>query len=778
MFTYTRSASPRAADSRHRRPILPVLALVCLALAATLAVAHPAAAHPELVRAEPPEDGLLAAPPRAIELWLTERVDVGAGSPGLRVLEADGAELPVRNLRVDPNDPRHVVGEVDDVGAGTYTIIWAVRSADDGHTLSGSFAFRVGTGSAPGAATVEGERPQPWAVATRWLTFLGIAVAAAGFLYRPVLLAGAAGDRARLARRAVATTIGAFTAVLATAAEPFLQTWFPLDGAIVPTLDDALAGMPDAWWLRLCAAAMAFVLSLVLLGARRGNITPAMTAFELVGGMVALVTLVGLSFTSHAAARESYRALAIASDTVHQIAVALWVGGLAHLALSWPPGRDAAGDEPSGGDPIRRFSRYALALVVVGAGTGVLNAGLVLPAVRELWESDYGRILIAKATILVPVLALATFHRVRLHRAAVRIGSALQSTVRLEAAMVLLVVLGGSILALLSPPATATVGTVEFIDLAAPLAVEDPAHALDVRLQIAPVEPGENTVTVLLEDADGTPAPTDQVALVRLTFESLNYETEPRETDVSPNGEGGFVSDGMELSIGGWWRVQALVRRLGMPDAAATFYFMLPDPSVVGMDAVDVPSGSTAEAVALFQRGMATLTGATRVHYVQRLADGGGNYVDSDHLVDAGGANRPPAMDLRTDTFELITVGDRQWFRREGGEWTERDARPVIPPSEWDESYRGATGLRLGMTEEIDGEMARMVSFVVPARGNIDPGWFTWWIGLESGQVLRETMVARGHYMLNHFISYDEPLRIEPPVIEPAATPEATPASG
>ncbi|MGH2559616.1 MAG: copper resistance CopC/CopD family protein, partial [Thermomicrobiales bacterium] len=447
--TYTTAL--RTASTRHWRRFAPVLALVCIALATMFAIARPADAHPELVRAEPPEDGLLAAPPQAIALWLTERVDAGAGSPGLQVLDADGADLPVRNLRVDPNDPRHVVGEVDDVGAGTYTVIWTARSADDGHTLTGSFAFRVGTGSAPGAATVEGERPQPWAVATRWLTFLGIAVAAAGFLYRPVLLAGATGERARLSRRAIAATAGAFVAVLATAAEPVLQTWFPPAGAVKPTLDDALAGMPNAWWPRLLAAAVAVVLSLVVLSMRRSGTARSMTALELVGGAAALATLVGLSFTSHAAARETYRVLAVASDTLHQFAVALWVGGLAQLAISWPPGRDAEDDAPAEGDPIRRFSRFALVLVAVGAGTGVLNAGLVLPTLRELWESDYGRILIAKATILVPVLALATFHRVRLRRAAIRVGAALQSTVRLEAAMVLLVVLGGSTLALLGP---------------------------------------------------------------------------------------------------------------------------------------------------------------------------------------------------------------------------------------------------------------------------------------------------------------------------------------
>ena len=67
----------------------------------------------------------------------------------------------------------------------------------------------------------------------------------------------------------------------------------------------------------------------------------------------------------------------------------------------------------------------------------------------------------------MPVLGLATFHRLFLRRVALRAAAALRSTVRLEAALVLLVVLGGSILALLAPPVVAH-SDLKLLDLAAP----------------------------------------------------------------------------------------------------------------------------------------------------------------------------------------------------------------------------------------------------------------------------------------------------------------------
>ena len=87
----------------------------------------------------------------------------GPGSPEIKVIDKDGGNegIEVSNVRVDPDDPRHVMADVSGIGSGTYTVVWAVLSEDDGHLLNGSYGFRVaGTSRAPGAATVEGERPE------------------------------------------------------------------------------------------------------------------------------------------------------------------------------------------------------------------------------------------------------------------------------------------------------------------------------------------------------------------------------------------------------------------------------------------------------------------------------------------------------------------------------------------------------------------------------------------------------------------------------------------
>jgi hypothetical protein len=96
----------------------------------------------------------------------------------------------------------------------------------------------------------------------------------------------------------------------------------------------------------------------------------------------------------------------------------------------------------------------------------------------------------------------------------------------------------------------------------------------------------------------------------------------------------------------------------------------------------------------------------------------------------------------------------------------------VVPPSEWGDEYTGATGFTLLGEETIDGEPCQIVAFVAPELS--EPrrrtvAWYAWWVGTESGQVRRETMVSRVHYMMHHFSDFDAPLTITPP--DAAGTP-------
>ncbi len=139
----------------------------------------------------------------------------------------------------------------------------------------------------------------------------------------------------------------------------------------------------------------------------------------------------------------------------------------------------------------------------------------------------------------------------------------------------------------------------------------------------------------------------------------------------------------------------------------------------------------------------------------------------------AGGDGQPPARSQSTGRIGLITIGDQEWLRRSDGQWTERPAGSIPSPSAAAETYVGATAIAMGPTENVNGEDAQIITFYVPATQVQSEAWFVWWVGIERGDVLREAMVARAHYMLIDYRDINVPITILPP---DQATPSATPA--
>ncbi len=66
---------------------------------------------------------------------------------------------------------------------------------------------------------------------------------------------------------------------------------------------------------------------------------------------------------------------------------------------------------------------------------------------------------------------------------------------------------------------------------------------------------------------------------------------------------------------------------------------------------------------------------------------------------------------------------------------------------------------QFGRHELVDGEMTQVVLFYNPSQ----PAWYCWWIGVDSGQLRRQAMVAAGHFMLTHYFDHNRPLAIQLP---------------
>jgi putative copper resistance protein D len=136
--------------------------------------------------------------------------------------------------------------------------------------------------------------------------------------------------------------------------------------------------------------------------------------------VVAGIAQVGASaFMSHAVARVEHRVLLLLLDGVHQVAAAVWVGGLAHLTTFAVRARaDAEGGAALARDVPRvvaRFSAMAVAAVAALVLAGVALTWLYVREPAALAGTAYGVMVLSKVILLAGALgfALANFRAAR-----------------------------------------------------------------------------------------------------------------------------------------------------------------------------------------------------------------------------------------------------------------------------------------------------------------------------------------------------------------------------
>lgn len=173
--------------------------------------------------------------------------------------------------------------------------------------------------------------------------------------------------------------------------------------------------------------------------------------------VLGIVALASLAWSGHAAAGEGATGiLHKASDILHLIAAAIWIGTLALLLVSVAR-REPAIDEIIAA--LRRFATTGTAIVGVLIVTGVINLAMITDLVRpaDLIASAYGQTLAAKVALFLAMLAFAAANRWRftpqLEQAAGRDTRAIRMSLSLELCLGIAVVLVVALLGTLSPDA-------------------------------------------------------------------------------------------------------------------------------------------------------------------------------------------------------------------------------------------------------------------------------------------------------------------------------------
>jgi copper transport protein len=602
-----------------------------LAIALALLLARPAAAHANLLRSEPAAGALLATSPPSLRLEFSEELD--AAFSQAQLFDSQNQLVEPGPGTVDPIAPRVLRLILPDLPKGSYTALWRVRSAVDGHITQGSLPFGVGvasTGTAliPPLGTPDPATLPPPLIDTlaRWLNLIAAALALGGLpfgllVWRPAWRAATTDDRrpttddqsptiapsvvgdqwssaddsvTRFIQRT--TALGGLLFVLTNLFFLITQAAaaanVPLAQAIgTPTLQ-LLSGRSGLLWLaRLALTLQIVVLAWRLPPAGRGA-ARLWWALLAVSGVVVLT----LSLLSHAAASPAAM-IAVPLDWLHVMAMIAWLGGLLPLALAIRMRVTASA--PDDVMPlallIPRFSRLTIACVAILTLTGIYNYTLQIGALDLLAATTYGRALLIKLALFGALLLLGGLNlfvltrRLRMRtmdngRWTMRRGlSSIVYRQKSEAQSVepsLMRAFGRSVRGELLAGALLLLAVAAMTSVA-PSKTAWEAHeqqgiaqfatvgTVGLILRIAPAQIGDNEFAI--DVADARPGAATAPTRVLLRFEMLGMDMGKLETPAQPAGAERYTARGSFTSMGGRWKIEVLLRRAGFDDVRHTF---------------------------------------------------------------------------------------------------------------------------------------------------------------------------------------------------------------
>lgn len=517
----------------HR--ILILTAALCAAVfVLTLSIAV-ASAHAQLVSSEPADGTVLSVAPKRLTLTFSEPA------------------RPLVARLVHPDGRTVLLGEIGEKGAvvtltlpsgledGTYVLSWRVASSD-GHPIGGGQVFSVGAPSAVAAAPADRYdlpvRVGLWA--TRLLLMLGLVVGVGGVAFHAVV------SRSARAGRDGIVTAALFAGLLAS---PLLIGFQGLDALGAP-----LSGLVDGevWAAGLWAtsygrstllAAAAFCVAYAARQAGQRSRLERLLA-------VAALLLVGIAFASagHASSAPPHF-LTVPAVFLHTVAVLLWIGALVPLAtlLSSEQPAQAA---------LRGFS-FAIPAIVGGLlVSGGALAAVQVQTVPALWQTDYGRVLLAKLALVAAMLALAAFNRYRLTAPALAGEAAV--TRRLARVIRIEVVLATAVIAVLglwrfTPPPRAMATNPPAYESQEVVAANDGVGA---RLSIHP--PVTGPVRIEVDDLTLDGRTFDPIG-ISIDLEKPSYGLGPFTREATRVSAGIYHAEGFVLPLDGFWIVRVTV---------------------------------------------------------------------------------------------------------------------------------------------------------------------------------------------------------------------------
>jgi copper transport protein len=385
-----------------------------------LATAAPAWAHAVLQSTDPPMNGVAPQSPPQLTLNFNENVEVSFGA--IRVYTCAGSRITTGAPHHSPKTDATVLVSIPKLSPGVYLVAWRVISADS-HPVQGTYPFRIGAGAPPtvDACATETNAKSSTTVgalfaAARTAVFVGLALLIGGGVFLVLIARGT--SAARWTRRMM--WLGWIVLTVSSVGALMLQGPYAAGAGIGDAVrwrvvqDVLKTHYGHVTQVRLLLLAVAFVLLLSVGRVDRARRAP--VAWTVPAALVAIALAGTPGFAGHAGTGD-WTFFAVVFDTIHVLAMSVWLGGLVVLLLA------ALGGGFSGGlrHALITFSRLAFTCVIVLIATGLFASWRQVGfRISGYTSTSYGRILLVKLGLVALLVGLAAISRsiVRKRRAA------------------------------------------------------------------------------------------------------------------------------------------------------------------------------------------------------------------------------------------------------------------------------------------------------------------------------------------------------------------------
>ncbi len=312
-------------------------------------------------------------------------------------------------------------------------------------------------------------------------------------------------------------------------------------------------------------------------------------------------------------------------------------------------------------------------------------------------------------------------------------------------------------------------------------------------LSISPMAPGANDLTLALTDLEGAPLPgITEASHLTLTSRTLAKGASDLDLEMTPGEDqpATWHADQLNLTDAGWYAFH-ITLDTGDVGAEAQLYALLPDPSVHGASAVELPD-SDPDAEAIYNKALESYASWSAAKWRESLGSGADALVVTRFALTSR-PSEPAAQTMHSeyaaayrdrtdgtrpappqhDFAARVAIGDRMWSRAGMDTWERVDGFDVASFADRAEIYKGATNIQLGGTETVNGREAQIITFFLPEKDGQSEAWFVWWVDRDTGDPLRIMMVAQMHFMIWDIYDINGSFSIEPPAADEVATPGA-----